>query len=367
MALHQLTSIPATTFSRLPPTNYRISIASFSRNVVFPSGVQCKASIKMCDETIVRRSANYQPSIWGFDYIQSLKSEYVGESCAKRVKQLKKDVRLMLDTVVDPLHQLELVDDLQRLGISYHFENEIKSILNSIYNKNPKQESLYTVALKFRLLRQHGYDIPAEIFNNFRDEKQNFKSCLNDDCKQILSLYEAAFLLKEGENAIFHDIRSFTTSYLKAYVTDNKDQYLSTLVSHALELPLNWSMLRLEARWFMDVYKRRPDMSGIVLELAKLDYNMVQATHQDDLKYSSRWWKNTGLGEKLSFARDRLMENFLWTVGVIFEPEFGYCRRMSTKVNALITTIDDVYDVYGHLECKNLAADSLGLPWTEDY
>ncbi|KAJ0081034.1 hypothetical protein Patl1_11588 [Pistacia atlantica] len=220
---------------------YKLShlpIASFSRNVVFPSGVQCKASIKMCDETIVRRSANYQPSIWGFDYIQSLKSEYVGESCAKRVKQLKKDVRLMLDTEVDPLHQLELVDDLQRLGIS--------------------------------------------------DEKQNFKSCLNGDCKQILSLYEAAFLLKEGENAIFHDIRSFTTSYLKAYVTDNKDQYLSTLVSHALELPLNWRMLRLEARWFMDVYKRRPDMSGIVLELAKLDYNMVQATHQDDLKYSSR-------------------------------------------------------------------------------
>ncbi|KAF8408667.1 hypothetical protein HHK36_004730 [Tetracentron sinense] len=44
------------------------------------------------------------------------------------------------------------------------------------------------------------------------------------------------------------------------------------------------------------------------------------------------------------------MEDFLWTVGVIFEPQFGYCRRMSTKVIALITTIDDVYDVYGTLD-----------------
>ena len=44
------------------------------------------------------------------------------------------------------------------------------------------------------------------------------------------------------------------------------------------------------------------------------------------------------------------MENFFWTVGVIFQPQFGYSRRMSTKVNALITTIDDVYDVYGTLD-----------------
>lgn len=51
------------------------------------------------------------------------------------------------------------------------------------------------------------------------------------------------------------------------------------------------------------------------------------------------------------------MENFFWTVGVIFEPEFGYCRRMSTKVNALITTIDDVYDVYGTLDELEIFTD----------
>ena len=72
-----------------------------------------------------------------------------------------------------------------------------------------------------------------------------------------------------------------------------------------------------------------------------------------------RWWKRTGLAENLSFARDRLMENFLWTVGVIFQPQFGYCRRMSTKVNALITTIDDVYDVYGTLDELELFTDAV--------
>ena len=54
------------------------------------------------------------------------------------------------------------------------------------------------------------------------------------------------------------------------------------------------------------------------------------------------------------------MENFLWTVGVIFEPQFGYCRRMLTKVNAMITTIDDdVYDVYGTLEELELFTDAV--------
>lgn len=53
------------------------------------------------------------------------------------------------------------------------------------------------------------------------------------------------------------------------------------------------------------------------------------------------------------------MENFLWTVGVVFEPEFGYCRRMLIKVNALITVIDDIYDVYGTLDELELFTDAV--------
>jgi (-)-alpha-terpineol synthase len=51
------------------------------------------------------------------------------------------------------------------------------------------------------------------------------------------------------------------------------------------------------------------------------------------------------------------MENFLWTVGVIFQTRFGYCRKMLTKINALITTVDDVYDVYGTLDELELFTD----------
>ncbi|KAK9145114.1 hypothetical protein Sjap_005017 [Stephania japonica] len=63
----------------------------------------------------------------------------------------------------------------------------------------------------------------------------------------------------------------------------------------------------------------------------------------------SRWWRDLGLCShpQMHFARDRLVEKFLWTIGVIFDPQFNYSRDELIKVNS---TIDDVYDVYGSLE-----------------
>ncbi|KAK9275957.1 hypothetical protein L1049_023232 [Liquidambar formosana] len=107
------------------------------------------------------------------------------------------------------------------------------------------------------------------------------------------------------------------------------DPYVTMQVSHALEVPLHWRM------------------NPVLLEFAKLDYNMV-------------WWRSTALGEKLSFARDKVVECFLWTAGITFEPQYGYCRRNLAKVNALIIEIDDVYDVYGTLDELELFTDAVG-------
>ncbi|KAF5450877.1 hypothetical protein F2P56_031193 [Juglans regia] len=231
--------------------------------------------------------------------------------------------------VVDPLEQLKLIDVLQRLGVSYHFEHEIRSILENIYNTHHsgdhvcKKQSLYATALESRLLRQHGYKVPQETFKSFTNENGDFKECLCNNTEEVLALYEASFLLIEGES-ILEEARHFATKHLNDYVEKSKDQNLCAMVNHALELPLHWRMIRLEARWFIDVY--------------------------------AWWWKSTGLGE-LSFARDRVVESFLWTVGATFEPQFGYKRRMVTRLYALITTIDNVYDVNGTLDELELFTD----------
>ncbi|XP_057485970.1 (-)-alpha-terpineol synthase-like isoform X1 [Actinidia eriantha] len=308
------------------------------------------------DQKIDRRSAFYQPSIWDYNYIQSLNSKYAGDTYEKRAAMLKEDVKRMLDQVVDPLDGLGLIDDLQRLGVFYHFEDEINRILESTYNHINEgwntDEDLQATSLKFRLLRQHGYTISEDVFKNFTDEIGNFKTYLCEDAKGLLYLYEASYFSFEGER-ILDEARDFATKNLKKILNRKDmidDEDLTILVSHALEVPTHWRMQRLEARWFIDMYERRTNLSPTLLLLAKLDFNMVQATHQEDLKHMSRWWNNTGLAQKLSFARDRLMENFLWTIGTDFKPQMSYLRKDITIVLAYINIIDDVYDVYGTLD-----------------
>ncbi|XP_075653682.1 terpene synthase 10-like [Castanea sativa] len=366
MSLFLHSSVPLLSFTKLPATarscfSHKTN-GSESRS---PRTIQCMAAKRNSENSnIIRRTANYQRPIWDYDYMQSLKSEYVGEPYSRRVNKLKEEVRMMLDKMVDPVNKLELIDLLQKLGLSYHFENDIKKLLKSIYdnisnNDAWDKEALYAVALKFQLLRQHGYNVSQEVFGSFMDELGEFKAYLYEDTKGMLYLYEASYLSIEGENVLEH-ARDFTTKHLEEFVKRNKDQYLSRVVSHALELPLDWRMPRLEARWwFIDIYERSDDMNPTLLELAKLDFNMVQATYQDDLRHILMWWRSTGLGEKLNFARDRLIECFLWTVGTRFEPQFGYFRRMSTRINVLITNIDDIYDVYGKLDELELFTETV--------
>ncbi|KAB1205568.1 Myrcene synthase, chloroplastic [Morella rubra] len=325
MALSLLASVPNFSFPRLTPSKIPISLVTSTRTGSVPT-FQCKAATtKISSHPVVaRRSGNYQPTIWHYDYIESLRSEYAGESCNRRIDKLKGDVRMMLDKVVDPLEQLELIDILQRLGLSYHFEDEISRILEAIYTTNDgdemcNKENLYATTLKFRLLRQHRYSVPQEIFNIFKNEKGTFKACLIEDIEGLLCLYEASFLLIEGES-ILEEARDFATKQLEEYVEENKDGNLSAMVSHALELPLRWRMPRVETRWFINEYRRKEDMNPILLELAELDFNMVQAAHQEDLKDAS--------------------------------------RRMLARA-IVITTIDDVYDVYGTLEELELFTDAV--------
>ncbi|XP_077244296.1 (-)-5-epieremophilene synthase STPS3-like isoform X3 [Tasmannia lanceolata] len=56
---------------------------------------------------------------------------------------------------------MNLIDNLQRLGIAYHFEEEINDILDqfSTIKDDNNDEDLFLTSLQFRLLRQHGYPV----------------------------------------------------------------------------------------------------------------------------------------------------------------------------------------------------------------
>ncbi|XP_065875595.1 terpene synthase 10-like [Euphorbia lathyris] len=324
----------------------------------------CTLNPNICTQSIVRRSANYKPTIWDSDFVLSLRSPYMEDKYTNSIRKLKEEMKMMLTKSITPLDQLELIDILQRLGLAYHFQDQIYGILTSIFNKKHSDKSikkdLHSTALEFRLLRQHGFNISQEIFGDFQEEVGKFKTDLYEDYKGMLSLYEASFFSEGGENML-EAAREFAYNNLRKHIQQNQeiDPYYAKLINHALELPLHWRMQRLESRWFIDMYEIKQGMDARILELAKLDFNNVQATYQADLQYASCWWKSTCLAKKLSFIRDGIVENFLWAVGENYEPQFGYCRRMCTKINALITAIDDIYDVYGTLEELQLFTDAV--------
>lgn len=79
---------------------------------------------------------------------------------------LKEEVRVILREVVNDVDQLETIDVLQRLGVAYHFNNEIRNILENVHNNMDtlkRKNNLYVTALAFRLLRQHGFNISTGI------------------------------------------------------------------------------------------------------------------------------------------------------------------------------------------------------------
>nr|QIQ55994.1 putative terpene synthase 2 [Eremophila drummondii] len=311
-----------------------------------------------------RRCANYGASIWDDAYVQSLASPYAAEGFIEQAEKLQEQVKMIIDETEDELDQLELIDNLQRLDISYHFMGEIQKILENMYlthkfeHDGKAERDLYAAALKFRLLRQHGYHAPQEFFCSFMDDDGNFKVCLCDDVKGLLSMYEASFLSLEGES-ILDLSKDFSSRHLKESLEQKQDQTLAVQIRHALELPLHWRVQKLEAKWFINFYSTRFDANFILVQLAKLDFNIIQAKYQDEIKQMSRWYKETDLEEKLTFARHRLVECFLWALGFTPEPHFGYARKIMTKIAAMITIMDDIYDLYGTMDELEVFTDRI--------
>ncbi|XP_074590692.1 monoterpene synthase 8, chloroplastic-like [Curcuma longa] len=310
-----------------------------------------------------RRSAHYQPNMWSNDYIQSLAVESPVEEkdqSTARIVLLKERIRKVISEKKEVEEQLQLIDHLQQLGVAYHFKDDIKDALTSIHGSLEDIISLqlndtdvHVTALLFRLLRENGFSITDDIFKRFRDENGQF---FEVSVEGMMSLYEAAFYGKDGE-VMLQEVIDFTTKHLRNLLNQGSitEPDLKQKVSHALELPLNWRLERLHTRWFIQFCSQSnkdkcSTINPLLLEFAKLDFNRVQDTHKNELSKLSRWWSDLGLAQDLPFFRDRLMTNYLSTVGCAFEPEYWNFREIETKANCFITMLDDVYDVYGDLE-----------------
>ncbi|CAI9784166.1 unnamed protein product [Fraxinus pennsylvanica] len=266
-------------------------------------------------------------------------------------QSLKEEVKkLLADTPDDSLHKLDLIEAIQRLGVGYHFVTEIENSLKYVYDtyseRCGKQDTdLRTIALRFRLLRQQGYNVSSDVFNKFKDHKGDFDESLISNVQGLLNLYEAAQLRVHGEETLEEALK-FSTSQLNSLLLHVSTSQ-SARIKDALEMPIRKTVTRLGARKFISIYQEDESQNEILLNFAKLDFNLLQKMHQKELSNVTRWWKALDNENKLPFARDRLVECYFWALGVYFEPQYASGRKMITKVIAMLVIVDDIFDVYG--------------------
>ncbi|KAL3519576.1 hypothetical protein ACH5RR_017725 [Cinchona calisaya] len=270
-----------------------------------------------------------------------------------RAQTLKEDVTCMFEEASDSLSKLELIDSLSKLGLSNSFEDEIKEVLDAIGLKDNSlslQYDLYATSLCFRLLRHYGYDASQDMFLGFGEASTGkFLKSSNINVKGLLELFEASTLGREGET-VLTEARLFSIGSLSDFGA-NSDHKLAKEVFQAMSLPLQRRVEWYNIKKHINAHEKDHTSTNTkLIELAKLNFNLVQASHQEDLKEVSRWWMSLLNKEKLSFSRDRMVESFLYAAGIASEPQHGSLRKWLSKVIKLILIIDDAYDVYGSLE-----------------
>ncbi|PHT62778.1 (E,E)-germacrene B synthase, partial [Capsicum annuum] len=124
------------------------------------------------------------------------------------------------------------------------------------------------------------------------------------------------------------------------------DNSLKAQVSEALIRPIHTNVPRVAARKYMPIYENIESHDGLLLKFAKLDFHILQKVHQRELSELTRWWNDLDPVNNFPYARDKLVECYYWAIGVYYEPQYRRARRTLTKLVAIITVTDDLYDAY---------------------
>ncbi|KAI3745450.1 hypothetical protein L1987_58562 [Smallanthus sonchifolius] len=257
------------------------------------------------------------------------------------------EVRNLLES--GPYKTLEIVDALQKLCINHYFQQEIDSILKMLYSKMSNSldyihgQSLYEVSLNFRILRQEGYYVPADVFASFKQKDGKFKGEIAQDVKGLMALYEASQLSIEGEH-IIEEAADFSSHGLKEKIPF-LDQDEATMVNNTLQHSYQRTSPTFIAKKFIKHYT-----GTTMCELAKLELAKVQLLHRTEVDLISRWWKDLGLAEEFKLARNQPLHWYLWPMASLTDPSLSEQRIELTKPIALVFLIDDIFDVYGTLD-----------------
>lgn len=116
-----------------------------------------------------------------------------------------------------------------------------------------------------------------------------FLSSQDSNVKGLLELFQASNLHSEEEN-ILKDAKLFSSKYLKKVISAYPDDHeLAKQILNTLSLPLHWKVNWFNiSKYIYELETENKTNFAALVDLAKLNFNMVQASHQEDLKELSR-------------------------------------------------------------------------------
>ncbi|KAJ4727466.1 Copalyl diphosphate synthase [Melia azedarach] len=297
------------------------------------------------------------------------------ENCLKYLTKAVKKFHGGVPNVypVDMFEHLWAVDRLQRLGISRYFQPEIKECMDYVnrywtedgicWARNTRVHDLDDTSMGFRLLRLHGYDVSADVFQHFEKGGEFF--CFAGQSTQaitgIFNLYRASEVRFPGEK-ILDDAKQFSDKFLREkQAAELLDKWIIAKdlpgeVGFALEVPWYASLPRLETRLYIEQYGGEDDVwigktlyrmpyvnNNIYLELAKLDYNNCQAVHRAEWDSMQKWYEQCKL-ENYGTSRRSLLLAYYVASASIYEPERWQERIAWAKTAVLMETISSYFD-----------------------
>ncbi|KAH9330490.1 hypothetical protein KI387_002598, partial [Taxus chinensis] len=241
---------------------------------------------------------------------------------------------------------------------------------------------LYVTSLGFRVLRLHRYGVSADVFENFKDKNGEF-FCYMGNCnstgeenmmRSLLYLLRASGVSFPGET-VMEEAKVFCTAYLNQILGKHGRTHISGYpewlikeVKYVLVYDWRHTFSRWEARNYIEIYEQ--DNSWFlsqsngekILELGKLEFNILQSVYQIEMKALSRWWIDSGVPNLIKI-RERTIELFLWAISAADELEFSKSRIVIAKITTLITIFDDLFDDYASLEELKIITKAVVQGW----
>ncbi|KAL8231083.1 hypothetical protein R6Q57_000861 [Mikania cordata] len=314
-------------------------------------------------DDVKRPVANFPPSVWGDQFLfydQQEDQAGIEKEVEELKEEVRKDILHAMNIPTEHTNLIKLVDAVERLGIDYYFEQEINQVLQHLYNTYGDKWKGGAISVWFRIMRQRGYFVSTDIFNNYKGNDGSCKEPLDGDVVGLLELYEATYLRVPGE-IILDDALAFTRGRLDDLSKDLSltNSIVSKQIKEALVQPLHKRVPRIEALRYISFYQQQPSHNKSLLKLAKLGFNLLQSLHKKELSQIYKWWKGFDVPTNIPYARNRLVECYFWSLCVFFEPKYSESRMFLAKVLSMETLLDDTYDAYGTLKELEIFTEAL--------